>query len=176
MAGGKEYDYMFKLIFIGDSNVGKTELLFQLSNSSYSEVTSTIGVDFKTRMVTLLNGKTIKLQMWDTAGAERFRTITTAYYRGTSGIFLVYDITNEESFLNISNWLSQINQYAPESCITMLLGNNCHKTEERKISKEKGEEAARENGFLFFEVSIKENINMEESVLRMTEEILKKVG
>uniref|UniRef100_A0A3Q4H869 small monomeric GTPase n=1 Tax=Neolamprologus brichardi TaxID=32507 RepID=A0A3Q4H869_NEOBR len=106
----KTYDYLFKLLLIGDSGVGKTCVLFRFSEDAFnSTFISTIGIDFKIRTIEL-DGKKIKLQIWDTAGQERFRTITTAYYRGAMGIMLVYDITNEKSFENIKNWIRNIEE------------------------------------------------------------------
>uniref|UniRef100_A0A3P9HPC8 small monomeric GTPase n=1 Tax=Oryzias latipes TaxID=8090 RepID=A0A3P9HPC8_ORYLA len=106
----KTYDYLFKLLLIGDSGVGKTCVLFRFADDAFnSTFISTIGIDFKIRTIDL-NGKKIKLQIWDTAGQERFRTITTAYYRGAMGIMLVYDITNEKSFENIKNWIRNIEE------------------------------------------------------------------
>ncbi|KAE8617155.1 hypothetical protein XENTR_v10008995 [Xenopus tropicalis] len=106
----KTYDYLFKLLLIGDSGVGKTCLLFRFSEDAFNTTfISTIGIDFKIRTIEL-DGKKIKLQIWDTAGQERFRTITTAYYRGAMGIMLVYDITNEKSFDNIKNWIRNIEE------------------------------------------------------------------
>uniref|UniRef100_M3ZEL7 small monomeric GTPase n=1 Tax=Xiphophorus maculatus TaxID=8083 RepID=M3ZEL7_XIPMA len=106
----KTYDYLFKLLLIGDSGVGKTCVLFRFSEDAFnSTFISTIGIDFKIRTIEL-DGKKIKLQIWDTAGQERFRTITTAYYRGAMGIMLVYDITNEKSFDNIKNWIRNIEE------------------------------------------------------------------
>uniref|UniRef100_A0A2K5VA02 small monomeric GTPase n=1 Tax=Macaca fascicularis TaxID=9541 RepID=A0A2K5VA02_MACFA len=111
----KTYDYLFKLLLIGDSGVGKTCVLFRFSEDAFnSTFISTIGIDFKIRTIEL-DGKRIKLQIWDTAGQERFRTITTAYYRGAMGIMLVYDITNEKSFDNIRNWIRNIEEVRPAS-------------------------------------------------------------
>nr|BAE89423.1 unnamed protein product [Macaca fascicularis] len=108
----KTYDYLFKLLLIGDSGVGKTCVLFRFSEDAFnSTFISTIGIDFKIRTIEL-DGKRIKLQIWDTAGQERFRTVTTAYYRGAMGIMLVYDITNEKSFDNIRNWIRNIEEHA----------------------------------------------------------------
>uniref|UniRef100_A0A8D1F9Y2 small monomeric GTPase n=1 Tax=Sus scrofa TaxID=9823 RepID=A0A8D1F9Y2_PIG len=118
----KTYDYLFKLLLIGDSGVGKTCLLFRFSEDAFNTTfISTIGIDFKIRTIEL-DGKKIKLQIWDTAGQERFRTITTAYYRGAMGIMLVYDITNEKSFDNIKNWIRNIEEHASSDVERMILG------------------------------------------------------
>merc|ERR1712139_210872 len=123
-AGGKPaYDYLIKLLLIGDSGVGKSCLLLRFSDDSFTpSFITTIGIDFKIRTIEL-DGRRIKLQIWDTAGQERFRTITTAYYRGAMGILLVYDVTDEESFANINTWMHAIKQHASDSVNKVLLGN-----------------------------------------------------
>ncbi|XP_036295658.1 ras-related protein Rab-8B isoform X2 [Pipistrellus kuhlii] len=137
----KTYDYLFKLLLIGDSGVGKTCLLFRFSEDAFNTTfISTIGIDFKIRTIEL-DGKKIKLQIWDTAGQERFRTITTAYYRGAMGIMLVYDITNEKSFDNIKNWIRNIEEHASLDVERMILGNKCDMNDKRQVSKERGEKA-----------------------------------
>ncbi|KFO24681.1 Ras-related protein Rab-8A [Fukomys damarensis] len=150
----KTYDYLFKLLLIGDSGVGKTCVLFRFSEDAFnSTFISTIGIDFKIRTIEL-DGKRIKLQIWDTAGQERFRTITTAYYRGAMGIMLVYDITNEKSFDNIRNWIRNIEE-------KMILGNKCDVNDKRQVSRERGEKLALDYGIKFMETSAKANINVE---------------
>merc|ERR1711861_16621 len=120
MANTAEYDYLFKLLLIGDSDVGKSCLLLRFADDTYTGTyISTIGVDFKIRTVEL-EGKTIKLQIWDTAGQERFRTITSSYYRGAHGIIVVYDVTDQESFNNVKTWLSEIDRYANEIGIPFM--------------------------------------------------------
>nr|XP_020447288.1 ras-related protein Rab-8A-like [Monopterus albus] len=167
----KTYDYLFKLLLIGDSGVGKTCVLFRFSEDAFnSTFISTIGIDFKIRTIEL-DGKKIKLQIWDTAGQERFRTITTAYYRGAMGIMLVYDITNEKSFDNIKNWIRNIEEHASSDVEKMVLGNKCDINEKRQVSKERGEKLALEYGIKFMETSAKANINVENAFLTLARDI-----
>ncbi|CAN6580549.1 unnamed protein product [Malus baccata var. baccata] len=131
-----EYDYLFKLLLIGDSGVGKSCLLLRFADDSYLDsYISTIGVDFKIRTVEQ-DGKTIKLQIWDTAGQERFRTITSSYYRGAHGIIVVYDVTDQESFNNVKQWLNEIDRYASENVNKLLVGNKCDLTANKVVSYE----------------------------------------
>ncbi|KAJ5072728.1 small gtp binding protein rab8 [Anaeramoeba ignava] len=167
-----EYDYLINLLMIGDSGVGKSSLLLRFSDDKFSPTfISTIGIDFKTRLIEL-EDKKIKLQIWDTAGQERFRTITAAYYRNAMGIMLVYDVTDANSFGNISNWLKNIQMNANENVSKILLGNKIDMKEGRKIETSKGIELAEEIGIPFFETSAKDNINVEESFLSITKDIL----
>nr|KJB39674.1 hypothetical protein B456_007G029600 [Gossypium raimondii] len=131
-----EYDYLFKLLLIGDSGVGKSCLLLRFADDSYLDsYISTIGVDFKIRTVEQ-DGKTIKLQIWDTAGQERFRTITSSYYRGAHGIIVVYDVTDQESFNNVKQWLNEIDRYASDNVNKLLVGNKCDLTANKVVSYE----------------------------------------
>ncbi|XP_044065196.1 ras-related protein Rab-13 isoform X3 [Siniperca chuatsi] len=137
----KKYDFLFKLLLIGDSGVGKTCLIIRLAEDNFnSTYISTIGIDFKVKTIEV-DGKKVKLQVWDTAGQERFKTITTAYYRGAMGIILVYDITDEKSFENIQNWMKSIKENASAGVSRMLLGNKCDIEAKRKVSKETGEKS-----------------------------------
>jgi len=167
----KTYDYLFKLLLIGDSGVGKTCVLFRFSEDAFNATfISTIGIDFKIRTIEL-DGKKIKLQIWDTAGQERFRTITTAYYRGAMGIMLVYDITNEKSFDNIKNWIRNIEEHASADVEKMILGNKCDMNDRRQVSKDRGEELAIEYGIKFMETSAKASINVEEAFFTLARDI-----
>ncbi|KAK5611208.1 Ras- protein Rab-8B [Crenichthys baileyi] len=172
----KTYDYLFKLLLIGDSGVGKTCLLFRFSEDAFNTTfISTIGIDFKIRTVEL-DGKKIKLQIWDTAGQERFRTITTAYYRGAMGIMLVYDITNEKSFDNIRNWIRNIEEHASADVEKMMLGNKCDMNDKRQVSKERGEKLAIDYGIKFLETSAKSSINVEEGFLTLARDIMSRLN
>ncbi len=126
----RDYDYLFKLVLIGDSSVGKSCLLLRFADDSFTEsYISTIGVDFRFRTVKI-EDKTVKLQIWDTAGQERFRTITSAYYRGADGIIMVYDVTRTESFDHVQDWLNEVNRYANQGlCKKLLIGNKCDRTD-----------------------------------------------
>ncbi|XP_030839136.1 ras-related protein Rab-10 isoform X1 [Strongylocentrotus purpuratus] len=176
MPSGDVYDYIFKVLVIGDSYVGKTALITIFSTgraSPYRDYQTTIGIDFKIKTVEL-NGKKIKLQIWDTAGQERFHTITTSYYRGAMGIMLVYDITQEKTFDNIAKWLRNIQEHANEDVEKMLLGNKCDMDDKRMINKDRGETIAKENGIKFMETSAKANINVEQAFMTLAADILKK--
>lgn len=173
--GTKAYDYLFKLLLIGDSGVGKTSILFRFSDDSFtSTFISTIGIDFKIRTIEL-DGKKIKLQIWDTAGQERFRTITTAYYRGAMGIMLVYDVTSEKSFENITQWIKNIETHASDDVEKMILGNKCDMNDKRVVSTEAGEQLAEEYNVTLMETSAKSNINIEEAFTSMARNIKKKM-
>ncbi|XP_038058311.1 ras-related protein Rab-8A-like isoform X2 [Patiria miniata] len=171
----KTYDFLFKLLLIGDSGVGKTCVLFRFSEDAFnSTFISTIGIDFKIRTIDL-DGKKIKLQIWDTAGQERFRTITTAYYRGAMGIMLVYDITNMKSFENIRNWIRNIEEHASSDVEKMILGNKCDMDDRRVVTKDKGEQLAIEYGIKFMETSAKASINVEEAFVTLARDIKAKM-
>ncbi|KRZ72849.1 Ras-related protein Rab-10, partial [Trichinella papuae] len=170
----KQYDLLFKLLLIGDSGVGKTCILYRFSDDAFNTTfISTIGIDFKIKTIEL-KGKKIKLQIWDTAGQERFHTITMSYYRGAMGIMLVYDITNQKSFENITKWLRNIEEHASEDVEKMLLGNKCDIEEKRMVSKERGEEIAGKHGIRFLETSAKAKINIDKAFYDLAEAILNK--
>jgi Ras-related protein Rab-1A len=156
-----EYDYLFKLLLIGDSGVGKSSLLTRFTESVFSDsYMSTIGVDFKIQTL-MIDDKIVKLQIWDTAGQERFRTITSSYYRGAHGICIVYDTTDVNSFNNINIWLKEINNHCSEKVCIMLIGNKIDLKEERQVSTEEGKDFADRYNMKFIETSSKTNINVE---------------
>eukprot|EP00270_Netrium_digitus_P007693 TRINITY_DN2258_c0_g1_i2.p1 TRINITY_DN2258_c0_g1~~TRINITY_DN2258_c0_g1_i2.p1 ORF type:complete len:178 (-),score=50.23 TRINITY_DN2258_c0_g1_i2:102-635(-) len=164
-----DYDYLIKLLLIGDSGVGKSCLLLRFSDDSFTtSFITTIGIDFKIRTIEL-DGKRIKLQIWDTAGQERFRTITTAYYRGAMGILLVYDVTDESSFNNIRNWMRNIEQHASDNVNKILVGNKADMDEsKRAVPTARGQALADEFNIIFFEAT-KSNIVIRQDMKQGTE-------
>ncbi|EFC49341.1 rab family small GTPase [Naegleria gruberi] len=170
-SGNAQYDYLCKLLLIGDSGVGKSCLLLRFSDDTFTtNFITTIGIDFKIRTIEL-DGKRVKLQIWDTAGQERFRTITTAYYRGAMGIMLTYDVTDEQSFLNIRNWMKNIEEHAADNVNKMLIGNKCDLIEKKIVETERGQSLAKSYGIPFMETSAKNNINVEEAFFTIAREI-----
>jgi len=170
-----EYDFLFKLLLIGDSGVGKSCLLLRFADDTYTEsYISTIGVDFKIRTVEL-DGKTIKLQIWDTAGQERFRAITSSYCRGAHGSIVVYDVTDVESFNNVKQWLHEIDRYASESVNKLLVGNKSDLASKRAVSFEAGKEFADSLGIEFVETSAKNATNVEKAFMAMSSQIKQKM-
>ena len=193
----RDYDYLFKLVLIGDSGVGKSCLLLRfavsyleclgfsrfLQNSNLQTQSwkddaftesyiSTIGVDFRFRTVKIEN-KTVKLQIWDTAGQERFRTITSAYYRGADGIIMVFDVTSTESFDHVNDWLKEVNRYAAEGTVKLLVGNKSDRAADRVVSEDQAKEFADELGIPFIETSAKSSKNVEEAFLTMAGELIR---
>ncbi len=156
------YDYLFKVVMIGDSGVGKSNLLLRYTKSDFNlESKTTIGVEFATKKVTTQDGKNIKAQIWDTAGQERYRAITTAYYRGAVGALLVYDITNMNSFKNIAQWLKTLKQQADNNIIILLVGNKTDLRDKREVKKEEAAAYAAEHQLAFIETSALDCTNVD---------------
>lgn len=175
MSFQQDYDYLFKLLLIGNSAVGKSSLLLRFSDNIFNEsFLPTIGVDFKIRTFDL-NTKTVKLQIWDTAGQERFKTITSSYYKGAHGIILVYDITDRQSFKDIENWLAEVERHANENVVKLLVGNKCDLESARQVSTEEGKEFAESLGIKFLETSAKETTNVDKAFFTMANEIKARV-
>merc|ERR1719362_580905 len=171
MSSNHKYDHLFKLLIIGESGVGKTCLLLRFTDDSFTaNHLTTIGIDFKIKIIDQ-EQKRIKLQIWDTAGQERFRTITKTYYKGAHGIILTFDVTDENSFKNIRNWVKQIDLNAQNNVCKVLVGNKCDR-EDRKVTFEEGQKLATEFNMKYFETSAKTNHNVNETFTFLTKNIL----
>ena len=165
-----KYDYLFKILIIGESNVGKTCLLLRYTDDSFTaNYLSTIAIDFKIKIINIEN-KLIKLLIWDTAGQERFGAITKTYFKGASGIILIYDISDRCSFKNVINWIKMAEVNEPNA-IKILVGNKCD-IPERVVTEEEGKELANKYNMKFFETSAKINMNVKEAFECLIKEIL----
>ena len=161
--GDEDYDFIFKVLLLGNSDVGKSSLLLRFVDSVWNETfVPTIGVDFKVKTVEI-GDKKVKMQIWDTAGQERFRNVISTYFRGGNGLLLIYDITNKDSFKNLESWLIEIEKNASENILKLLIGNKSDLEEDREISKEEGQAFANRNGMQFMETSAKMNTNVDEA-------------
>lgn len=175
MSLNQDYDYLFKLLLIGNSAVGKSSLLLRFSDNVYNDTfLPTIGVDFKIRTFDL-NNKTVKLQIWDTAGQERFKTITSSYYKGAHGIIMTYDITDRQSFRDIENWLTEVEKHANEKVNKLLVGNKCDLESQRQVTFEEGKAYADQLGIKFIETSAKNSVNVDNAFFTMANEIKERV-
>ena len=171
MMASVDVDYIFKVLVIGDSSVGKSNLLLRFSDNIFHETfLPTIGVDFKIKNVTVKD-KSVKLNIWDTAGQERFKTITAAYYKGAHGILVVFDITDRESFNNVTNWLNEIKKNAGVNVVKILIGNKSDLESGRKVSFEEANKMAESQGMVYLETSAKNRINVDESFMELTKSI-----
>ena len=166
-------ELVYKVLLLGDSSVGKTCFLLRYCDKSFQEAhLSTIGLDYRLKSMTLQNDKNIKLQIWDTAGQDRFRAITKNYYKGANGIILIYDVTNKQSYENVKNWLTQIKEEANPNVIIYLAGNKIDVEEEQRvISTEDGQKIADEYKLPFKETSAKNGINVNEIFQELVEKI-----
>ncbi|KAH0487368.1 MAG: hypothetical protein KVP17_001899 [Porospora cf. gigantea B] len=170
-----DYDYLFKLLVIGDSGVGKSCVLLRFADDTFMDsYISTIGVDFKIRTIKL-DDSVVKLSIWDTAGQERFKTITSSYYRGSHGIMVVYDVTDRDSFEHVHNWMKEIDNYAASDVTKFLVGNKCDLGHQKTVSYEEGKALADEYGIKFMETSAKNNHNVDEAFFIMAAEIKTRV-
>ena len=159
----ENYDFIFKVLLLGNSDVGKSSLLLRYVDSVWNDAfVPTIGVDFKVKTLTI-NEKKVKMQIWDTAGQERFRTVVSTYFRGAHGILLLYDVTNRDSFKNLESWLIEIEKNAKEKVLKILIGNKCDLTDDREIQSDEGKAFALRNGMEFMETSAKMNTNVTEA-------------
>ena len=165
------YEQLYKIIIIGDSGVGKSNILGRyLHNEFKHDTKSTVGVEFGSKQLKV-DGINIKLQIWDTAGEERYRAITSAYYKGSKGCFIVYDITSEISFENVEKWYEEIRKSAEKEISVILVGNKCDLENERKVSIELGQSKAKNLNCPFFETSALNNTNIVTAFQSISENI-----
>jgi len=169
------YSYLFKYIIIGDTGVGKSCLLLQFTDKRFQPVHDlTIGVEFGARMINIEN-KQVKLQIWDTAGQESFRSITRSYYRGAAGALLVYDITRRETFHHLTSWLEDARRHSNSTMTIMLIGNKSDMDTRRAVTYEEGEKFAKQHDLIFLETSAKNDDNVEEAFIKTAKIIFDKI-
>jgi Ras-related protein Rab-11A len=165
------YNLIFKIVLIGDSNVGKTNILSKyLQNEFNPDSKATVGVEFGSKTFNI-NDNVIKAQIWDTAGTEKYRSITNAYYKGAKGAFVVYDITKKSSFNNIDKWLFDLKNNGDENINIILVGNKIDLENDRDVTTEEGEKKAILNKASFIETSAKNGNNIEKAFNLMIENV-----
>eukprot|EP00727_Mastigamoeba_balamuthi_P011504 m51a1_g6977 putative rab family gtpase (202) ;mRNA; r:117856-118951 len=170
-----EYDYLFKYIIIGDSGVGKSCLLLQFTEKKFHESHDvTIGVEFGVRRVEI-GGHAVKLQIWDTAGQEAFRSISRTYYRGSAGALLVYDVTRRDTFNHLASWLEDLKDHGSTQLEVILIGNKADLEDQRAVSVNEGRQFAEQHGLLFLETSAKTAQNVEEAFVTSAKGIHEKI-
>ncbi|CAN6810710.1 unnamed protein product, partial [Brassica oleracea] len=166
-----DYDFLYKVVLIGDSGVGKSNLLSRFTRNEFSlESKSTIGVEFATRSIRV-DEKVVKAQIWDTAGQERYRAITSAYYRGAVGAFLVYDVTRRVTFENVERWLKELRDHTDANIVCMLVGNKADLRHLRAVSTEDATAFAERESTFFMETSALEALNVEDAFTQVLSQI-----
>uniref|UniRef100_A0A8R7R764 Ras-related protein RABA3 n=2 Tax=Triticum urartu TaxID=4572 RepID=A0A8R7R764_TRIUA len=169
-----EEDYVFKVVVIGDSGVGKTQLLGRFTRGDFClDSKSTIGIEFQTRAADIA-GRRVKAQIWDTAGQERYRAVTSAYYRGALGAMLVYDVTRRDSFAHAARWVAELRAHADKSIVVALVGNKADLAAvpgRREVEADEAEAFAEEQGLFFYEASALSGDNVEAAFLGLLQEI-----
>jgi len=171
-----EYDYLFKVVLIGDSGVGKSNLLSRFTRNEFNlESKSTIGVEFATKSIQS-DGKTIKAQIWDTAGQERYRAITSAYYRGAVGALLVYDISKRITYDNVSRWLKELRDHADPNIVIMLVGNKKDLRHMRQVQTDEAKEFCKQNKLFFIETSALADSNVATAFETILKEIYRLIS
>eukprot|EP00250_Pteridium_aquilinum_P008792 c18211_g1_i1 orf=68-763(+) len=176
--GDEHYEDLYKVVILGDSAVGKSNLLSRYSRDEFhAKSKATIGVDFQTQSVEVGDGsgRRVQAQIWDTAGQERFRAVTSAYYRGALGALVVYDITRKHTFHNVSRWLEELKTHSDTTVVIMLVGNKSDLEEAREVWVEEGSAFAEENGLFFLETSALNSTNVNYAFQTMVREIYKHI-
>jgi len=171
-----EYDYLFKVVLIGDSGVGKSNLLSRFTRGEFNlESKSTIGVEFATKSIQS-DSKTIKAQIWDTAGQERYRAITSAYYRGAVGALLVYDISKRNSYDSVARWLKELRDHADPQIVIMLVGNKKDLRHMRQVQTDEAKEFCKQNKLFFIETSALADSNVATAFETILKEIYRQIS
>ena len=164
---------LYKILVIGDTSVGKTCFIMRYADNIFQEsYISTIGMDYKLKNITLENGKLVKLQIWDTAGQEKFHSITKSFYKGANGIILIYSVLDKNSLQNVKNWMESIKAQVPENVAIILIGNKKDDEEKREVSYEQGEDMAESYNLPFFECSAKTGENLDKAFDSLVKKIL----
>ena len=174
LSKNKDYDYIFKIVLVGDTCVGKSCILVRFSDDIFVDnYVTTIGVDFRFKTMIVKN-KVAKIQIWDTAGQERYRSITTAYYRGAAAILICCDMTNKESFNNLSNWIEEVSKYIDQGVDKMVLMNKCDLSSERKVDSNDVSKFEKEKGIKVMEVSAKTGQGIDKAFEYIIEKLINK--
>ena len=170
-----DFDYHFKIVVIGDSGAGKSNLVLRYTKNEFSlETQTTIGVELAPKTVKV-DGKIIKAQLWDTAGQERFQALASAYFKGAIGALLVYDITKPSSFKGLEKWIEKLQEHADPNITTLLVGNKCDLSHLREVRTEDAEEFAQKHNMAFLETSALENTNVELAFQKLVAAIYERV-
>ncbi|KAM9313155.1 ras-related protein Rab-27A [Gastrophryne carolinensis] len=181
-----DYDYLIKFLALGDSGVGKTSFLYQYTDAKFnSKFITTVGIDFREKRVVYRangpdgvagRGQRVHLQLWDTAGQERFRSLTTAFFRDAMGFLLLFDLSNEQSFLNVRNWISQLQIHAYcENPDIVICGNKSDLEDQRVVKEEEAKEFAEKHGIPYFETSAADGTNVNKAVETLLDLIMKRM-
>ena len=174
MAEDDNYEMMFKVVLVGDSFVGKTNIMSKyIKNEFHEDSKATVGVEFGSKQFTI-EGHLIKAQIWDTAGQERYKAITSAYYKGAKGAFIVYDITRKQSFESVEKWVNDVTAVADQKITIILIGNKSDLEDQRQITKEQGQEKANKLELAFLETSALSGENLDKAFDMMMNEVYKK--
>lgn len=170
------YNYLFKYIIIGDSSVGKSNILMRYSENQFTEEhQATLGAEFGAKNIEF-NKLVYRLQIWDTAGQENFRSITRAYYKNSVCAIVVYDITNRQSFMNVQDWIDDVRSQSPKTVFIVLVGNKIDLEDKRKVTFNEGSKFASKNGLMFMEASAKTGKGIEDVFKKSATEIAKKMS
>ena len=174
MADEDNYEMMVKVVLVGDSGVGKTNIMSKyLKNEFHEDSKATVGVEFGSKQFNI-EGHQIKAQIWDTAGQERYKAITSAYYKGAKGAFVVYDITRKQSFESVDRWINDLKAAADKKLSIIIIGNKCDLEDQRQVNKEQGEEKAKNFEVAFMETSAFSGENLNQAFEKMMNEVFKK--